>query len=104
MDKKCVEGYIERAITDIARKCNCATDDVILVMSEFVPCDLKATCETHSEEQSDEWVPICWPEIQEYMDKEGFEDNASLINDEFMLPYYGPSSYFVCKKWMDTVK
>ena len=31
---------------------------------------------------SELFVVIMWPDIQEYMEIEGFEDNSHLINDE----------------------
>ena len=47
--KECIEGYIQRCIPDIARKCGVKNDEVILVMSTFIPCELKATCETNQQ-------------------------------------------------------
>ena len=38
---------------------------------------------------------IEWPYIQEYMEYDGFETNAYLINEESWIDQYGPSSYFV---------
>ena len=34
-------GYIRRSIPDIARKCSITDEEVILIMSEFVPCEMK---------------------------------------------------------------
>ena len=44
---------------------------------------------------------IQWPEIQALMEKEGFQDNAYLINDEQGLSEYGSSAYFVNKEWLN---
>lgn len=44
---------------------------------------------------------ICWPEIQEYMDKEGFRENSSLILDDYLVDKYGSSAYFVSKTWIN---
>lgn len=50
---------------------------------------------------SELFVIIMWPDIQEYMDKEGFKENSHLINDEVGLDKYGSSAYFVSKDWLD---
>jgi hypothetical protein len=45
---------------------------------------------------------IGWPDIQELMDKEGFEDNATLIepNDNMDI---GSSTYLVDKEWLESL-
>ena len=45
---------------------------------------------------------ISWPEIQELKDKEGFEDNATLIepNDSMGI---GSSTYLVDKEWLGSL-
>jgi len=45
---------------------------------------------------------IGWPEIQELMDKEGFEDNAALIepNDNMGI---GSSTYLVDNEWLESL-
>lgn len=48
----------------------------------------------------DNYTIICWPEIQEYMDKEGFEENSSLITNDLMVDLYGSSAYFVSITWL----
>lgn len=50
---------------------------------------------------SELFVVIMWPDIQEYMEIEGFEDNSHLINDEVGLDKYGFSAYFVNKAWLE---
>ena len=39
--------------------------------------------------------------IKLYMDKEGFEKNACLINDDTFLETYGSQSYFVNESWLN---
>lgn len=51
-------------------------------------------------QDKDTYVIITWPDIQEYMDKEGFAVNASLANDEWTLDEYGSSAYFVRIAWL----
>lgn len=48
----------------------------------------------------EKFVVVEWPEIQDLMDLEGFEDNAHLINDERGLDKYGSSAYFVSEEWL----
>jgi hypothetical protein len=45
------------------------------------------------------FIIITWPEIQDYMDKPGFEENSCLINEEPFLSEYGSSAYFVRESW-----
>lgn len=47
------------------------------------------------------FVIITWPEIQDYMDKPGFEENSCLINEEPFLSEYGSSAYFVRELWVE---
>lgn len=35
------------------------------------------------------FVIVEWPEIQSYIDKEGFDNNCCLINDDTWLDQYG---------------
>ena len=49
----------------------------------------------------DKYIIIQWPEIQEFMEIEGFEENSYLINDEKGLDDFGSSAYFVNTKWID---
>ena len=48
----------------------------------------------------DEFVVITWPEIQELMEYEGFQDNSLLINDGKLYEQYGDSAYMVNKDWL----
>ena len=43
---------------------------------------------------------VSWPEVQELMDKPGFEENASLVVNEQLLDIHGSSAYFVKEAWL----
>ena len=45
--------------------------------------------------KSTKYVVVTWPEIQFYMNREGFNENAYLINDEKGMEEFGSSAYFV---------
>lgn len=47
----------------------------------------------------DKYVVVTWPDIQYFMDKEGFKENSYLINDEKGLDDFGSSAYFVKESW-----
>ena len=86
-----VRKDIERMIPHIARQQEVFNDDVeSVIIDEFV--------------DEDDFVIIQWPEVQDLMDKEGFDTNASLANDEWCLEKYGPSAYFVNKQWLSKVE
>lgn len=51
----------------------------------------------------EKYIVVQWPDIQTYMDKEGFEDNAHLINDERGIELFGSSAYFINEEWADKV-
>lgn len=51
----------------------------------------------------EKYIVVQWPDIQTYMDKEGFEDNAYLINDERGIELFGSSAYFINEEWADKV-
>lgn len=81
---------IKRVIPDIARKNGVLDSDVeSILIDKYV--------------DEDDFVIIQWPEIQELMDKEGFDSNCSLANDEWTLDKYGSSAYFVNKKWLNSL-
>ena len=42
------------------------------------------------------YIVITWPQIQNFMTKEGFEENSHLINDD---KGFGSSAYFVNLAW-----
>lgn len=89
--RKAIIKDIERAIPDIARKNQVFNDDIeSILIDEYV--------------DDDDFVIIGWPAVQELMDKENFDTNASLANDEFSLSKYGSAAYFVNKKWLNTIE
>ena len=46
---------------------------------------------------------IEWPEIQYYMELEGFEDNATLINQNDAMGI-GSSTYLVSNEWLKSLE
>ena len=50
-----------------------------------------------------EYEVVSWPEIQEYMDYDDFDDNAALITPN---PYLGidSSTYLVDKNWYNSIE
>lgn len=46
---------------------------------------------------------ITFPDIQEYMELEGFDENAFLINDSKGLELFGSSAYFVNEEWINKI-
>ena len=52
----------------------------------------------------EKYIAISWPESQELMDKEGFESNSYLINDDRGLEDFGSQAYFVDELWYDRVQ
>lgn len=47
------------------------------------------------------FVVVEWPESQLLFDKEGFRENAYLVNDEVGMETFGSAAYFVNKKWYE---
>lgn len=47
---------------------------------------------------------VTWPECQELMDYEGWEEHSHLILDDSGLNKLGSSAYFVEKSWLDNLK
>ena len=47
----------------------------------------------------EEYVVIQWPDVQYLMDKEGFEENSYLVNDDRGIEDFGSSAYFVNEEW-----
>ena len=47
----------------------------------------------------EEYEIIDWPEIQYYMDKEGFEENAALITPNESMGI-GSSTYLIKVEWL----
>lgn len=54
----------------------------------------------NKQNEEDVFVVICWPDIQELMDMEGFEENSILINDGSLYEKYGDSAYLVNLDWL----
>ena len=50
------------------------------------------------------YIPICWPEIQHYMELPGFDENAYLINDDHGIDDFGSSAYFVDEDWLNDIE
>lgn len=50
------------------------------------------------------FVVIEFPEIQKYMDMDGFEENSYLVSDEKGLEDFGSSAYFVSLEWINNQK
>lgn len=44
---------------------------------------------------------IGWPEIQNLLNKPGFEENSQLVNQDNLVEIYGPSAYFVFEGWLE---
>lgn len=76
--RESIKKDIKRMIPHIARENGVFNDDVeSVIIDEFV--------------DEDDFVVIQWPEVQDLMDKEGFDTNASL-------------AYFVNKQWLSKVE
>lgn len=43
---------------------------------------------------------ITWPDVQELMEEEGFDDNSVLINNEKLFDNYGNSAYLIRREWL----
>ena len=48
----------------------------------------------------EDYVIVEWPDIQDIMDKEGFGDNATLIEPNNSMGI-GSSTYLVNKEWLE---
>lgn len=51
----------------------------------------------------DEFIVIQWPEVQELMEFEGFNENSHLIDFDPLYTEFGDSSFFVRKQWLDSI-
>lgn len=51
----------------------------------------------------DNYVIVDWPDIQDLMELEGFEENAALIepNDSMGI---GSCTYLISKEWLESLK
>ena len=52
-------------------------------------------CKNCYAETKKEYVIITWPDSQELMDEEWFDDECILINEDPLLSQVGSSAYFV---------
>lgn len=50
------------------------------------------------------YVVVTWPDSQNLMEVEGFEDNSYLINDEKGMEDFGSSAYFVSVEWLNDLE
>ena len=53
--------------------------------------------------ENNEFIVIRWPEIQELMEVNGFEQNCCLINDDPFIQEYESSAYFVRVNWLKNI-
>jgi len=51
----------------------------------------------------DMFIALTWPDVQDFMVYDGFEENSILINDDPLIDEYGNSSYLVRRDWHDRV-
>lgn len=49
------------------------------------------------------FIIIQWPEIQDFMDEDFFEEHSYLINDTKGMEEYGSSAYFVEEDWYNKI-
>lgn len=85
-----IKKDIERMIPVIARSNRVYNDDIkSILIDDYV--------------DEDDFIIVQWPEVQELMDKEGFNTNACLANDEWAQDKYGSSAYFVNKAWLNSI-
>lgn len=52
----------------------------------------------------EKYVIIQWPEIQDFIDKLGFDSHSYLINDDKGIEDFGSGAYFVEENWYNRVK
>jgi len=50
----------------------------------------------------EDYTLIGWPEIQAYIDEEGFEEHSALVAENFHMGI-GTSTYLVDKEWLKTL-
>lgn len=54
--------------------------------------------------KSTKYVVVTWPDIQFYMNRDGFNENSYLINDEKGMEDFGSSAYFVEEEWANKIE
>ena len=52
----------------------------------------------------EKYVIVTWPESQEVMEYEFFENHSYLINDKKGMEDFGFSAYFVDEDWLNRMK
>lgn len=50
----------------------------------------------------EDYALIGWPEIQAYMDEEGFEEHSALVTENYNIGI-GTSTYLVDKEWLKSL-
>ena len=56
----------------------------------------------YTEEELVGYDVVLWPDSQDLMELDGFDENSYLINDEEGLEMFGSSAYVVSKMWLDS--
>lgn len=56
-----------------------------------------------ADDSEDIYTPIGFPDIQSFMDLEGFKEHSYLINDEQGMEDFGSSAYMVEKAWLNSL-
>ncbi len=51
-------------------------------------------------EDEDIFIPIQWPEVQDFMEEPGFRENSLLIDSDPLYQEYGDSAYMIRKSWL----
>lgn len=85
-----IKADIKRSIAHIARTHNISEEEVSSILIDDF-------------NDEDDFTIIQWPDIQAFMDIEGFNTNACLANDNYFLDIYGSSAYFVNKNWLNKI-
>ena len=49
------------------------------------------------------YTVICWPDVQELFEVEGFRDHSYLVNDDKGIEDFGSSAYFVDVEWLNNI-
>ena len=49
------------------------------------------------------YTVICWPDVQELFEVEGFRDHSYLVNDDKGIEDFGSSAYFVDVQWLEGI-
>lgn len=64
--------------------------------------DLQMWSGGYTEEELVGYDVVLWPDSQDLMELDGFDENSYLINDEAGLEIFGSSAYVVSKMWLDS--